>query len=278
MNLLKRDRPFFQLLPLFRGKLRASRFFYHGKESLSKPCSFKIKNDLEIAVPSLIDSIGYELFINGIYEHKTIDFLHKHIPKGGVFVDVGANIGAISVLIAKRRPDITIYAFEASPFIFSFLDENIQNNRLKNVFAFNHAVHDEDGKEMNFYAPEDEFGKGSFSQTYSNKAELVSTVRLDTFFDSHAILPDIIKVDVQGYEFFVFNGMSGYIEQKKKKPIILFEFEGWAESIAMGKENIGKAKDCLQSYGYRFVPVGSSLKHVPDGIDFNNSELVALPV
>jgi FkbM family methyltransferase len=277
MNLLKRNRPIFQYLPLFKGKLRVSRFFYHEKKSLNKPCSFKIRSGLEIVAPSLIDSIGYELFINGIYEHKTIDFLERNIPKGGVFVDVGANIGAISVIIAKRRPDIKIYAFEASPFIFSFLEENIQKNQLKNIFAFNYAVHDENETEMNFYAPEDEFGKGSFSQTYSNTAELVSTVRLDTFFHKYAIQPDVMKVDVQGYEYFVFNGMSDYFEQKKKKPIILFEFEGWAEEIAIGKENIGKAKNCLKAYGYRFIPVGASLTNT-DEIDFSNNELVALPV
>lgn len=273
MDLLKRKRSLFQLLPLFRGKLRLSRFFY--KQGLKNPSVFRIRYGLTLKVPSLVDSIGYELFINGVYEEKTIRYLVKTIPKGGVLVDVGANVGAIAIVTARLRPDVKVYAFEASPFIFSFLKENIEKNHLTNVFAYNKAVHETDDDELPFYAPEDEFGKGSFSQTYSNKPELVKTVRLDHFFTEHHLTPSVVKVDVQGYEYHVFKGMSDYYTQKKPKPIILFEFESWAERIAMGEERIGIAKQCVLDYGYTIVAVGAG---VQTGKEVLDSELVALPL
>jgi FkbM family methyltransferase len=273
MDLLRLKRPVFQLLPLFRGKLRLSRFFY--KQGLKKPSVFRIRYGLTLKVPSLVDSIGYELFINGVYEAKTIRYLVKTIPKGGVLVDVGANIGAIAIVTARLRPDVQVYAFEASPFIFSFLKENIEQNRLANVFAYNKAVHETNDAELSFYAPEDEFGKGSFSQTYSNKPELVKTVRLDHFLAAHHLIPSVVKVDVQGYEYYVFKGMRDYYAQQKPKPIILFEFESWAEKIAMGEEGIGIAKQCVIDYGYQIVAVGAG---VQTGKEMQDSELVALPL
>lgn len=275
MDLLKRKRSLFQFLPLFRGKLRLSRFIY--KTQLKTPTVFGIRNGLVMNVPSLVDSIGYELFVNGVYEQKTIHYLVKTIPRGGVLVDVGANVGAISILTARLRPDITVYAFEASPYIFSFLKANIEQNGLKNILAFNKAVHETDDHEMNFYAPEDEFGKGSFSQTYSHKPEVVKTIRLDRFFALHNIVPDVVKVDVQGYEYYVFKGMSEYFSTNNRKPIFLFEFESWAERIALGNDNVGKAKECVLEYGYKIVPVGSkSSDH--SGDSESDSELVAVPV
>lgn len=275
MDLLKRKRSPFQFLPLFRGKLRISRFFY--KTQLKKPAVFSIRHGLVMNVPSLVDSIGYELFINGVYEQKTIKYLVQTIPRGGVLIDVGANVGAIAVVTARLRPDVKVHAFEASPFIFSFLKENIEQNHLTNVFAHNKAVHETDDHELPFYAPEDEFGKGSFSQTYSNKPELVQTVRLDHFLEEHHLEPAVVKVDVQGYEYHVFKGMSDYFAKKKPKPIILFEFESWAERIAMGNEHIGIAKQCVLDYGYKIVPVGAGAQRDSTTTD-RDSELVALPL
>lgn len=275
MDLVKRERSVFQLLPLFRGKLRISRFFY--KKQLKHASVFRIRHGLIVQVPSLVDSIGYELFINGIYEQKTINYLVKTIPHGGVLIDVGANIGAISLLTARLRPDVRVYAFEASPYIFSFLKNNIEQNHLTNILAINKAVHETSDTEMEFYAPEDEFGKGSFSQTYSNKPELVNTIRLDQFLAQNNINPNVIKVDVQGYEYYVFKGMSDYFAKNNPKPIILFEFEGWAERIALGNENVGKAKAYILENGYKIVPESSGKKLASD-ISDSDRKLVAMPL
>ena len=241
---------FFAFLPIFRGKLRISRFFYSDKEKLRTKKFIRIKYGLILKVPSLIDSIGYELFINGIYEKKLVDYLIKSIPKNGILLDVGANIGAICILVAYKRPDIQVYAFEASPYIFGFLNTNKDLNRVSNLHIYNYAVHNTNNISFKFYAPADQFGKGSFHQTYTNKEEFVSTITLDTFLSTNRIIPDLIKVDVQGFELNVFQGINSFIKYSSKKPDIIFEFEDWAEAIALGKENISMAQKYLLDLGY----------------------------
>ncbi|MBU6157444.1 MAG: FkbM family methyltransferase [Bacteroidetes bacterium] len=272
----KYESSWFQWLPLFKGKLRLSRFFYRNKANLASPRIISARKGFQFKVPSLIDSIGYELFINGIYETKLVNYLISAIPQNGVLIDVGANIGAISILVAKRRSDIKVHAFEASPFIFSFLKVNKELNKLDNLYIYNNAVHNTDGAHMNFYAPQDQFGKGSFSQTYTNKAESVTTISLDTFLLQNDIKPDIIKVDVQGYEINVFKGMQSFLQSTSKKPEIIFEFEDWAESIAIGKENITAAQQYLLALGYSIYefdkPKMSKISHP---ITIGSRELIA---
>jgi FkbM family methyltransferase len=266
----------FQLLPNFKGKLRFSRVFYTNPTNLKKSRKIKVKYGLIFHLPSLIDSIGYELFINGIYEKKLINYLIKNIPPNGVFVDVGANIGSISLFVARRRPDIRVYAFEASPYIYKFLKSNKEINKLHNVELYNYAIHNTDNSQLLFYAPEDEFGKGSFKQTYTNKEEYVSTITLDSFLSNNEICPDIIKVDVQGFELNVFQGLNSFITHSPKKPDIIFEFEDWAEEIALGKENISIAQKYLHNLGYSIYEFDKpNMPKIKDLIDAGSRELIA---
>lgn len=100
---------------MFKGKLRLAKFLITLKNS---PKTFSLPSGLMITVPNLIENVSFELFINGNYEEKYLRLINENIPENGNFIDVGANIGAISVLLAKQRPDINIHAFEASPNVF----------------------------------------------------------------------------------------------------------------------------------------------------------------
>jgi len=84
-------------------------------------------------------------------------------------------------MIAKQRPDITIYAFEAAPFVYKYLKNNIEINNLKNVFCYNKAVHLENNIELPFYSPQDKNGKGSFSDVFTKDAVMVKTINSDNF-------------------------------------------------------------------------------------------------
>ena len=117
-------------LPTFKGKLRFLRFLLR-ESYLKKETSFKLKKkNLLITVPNLIENVSFELFCNGEYETDYINYFISSIPVGGVFFDIGANIGIYSLTIAHHRPDIKIYAFEASPFVYNFLEKNIIQNKF----------------------------------------------------------------------------------------------------------------------------------------------------
>lgn len=232
-------------LPNFRGKLRLAKILLRNRHEQKE---FITKKGTRYIVPNLIENVGLELLVNGIYEQETIEFICQKLPKNGVFFDVGANIGAVCIEVAKLRPDVRVYAFEAAPFIYGFLEQNIKGNKLGNITAYNLAVHEDGEIKLPFYSPKDLNGKGSFAPVFTDEAVMVDTVNLDKFIFDHQLYPDFIKIDVEGYEYLVLRSMINFLKRQSSS-MILFEFGDWSEEAAGFK--IGSAQDLLSQIDYR---------------------------
>jgi len=164
-------------------------------------------------------------------------------------LDIGANIGSICIPICKLRNDITAICIEASSKMFSYLERNCKLNNLNNVILINKAVSEIDNTEVNFYSPDDKYGKGSMKNVFTDHAEIVNTITLDKLsadLDYRNI--GIIKIDVEGFECSVFNGGKGLLS-KDDAPDILFEFLDWAEE-STGIYKAGDAQEILFTLGY----------------------------
>jgi FkbM family methyltransferase len=236
-----------QLTPNFRGKLRIAKLLVNN---LNNEREFVTKYGTKYKVPNLIENVSFELFINGSYEREIVNLICESIPENGNFIDVGANIGAICVEVAKLRSDIRIFAFEASPFVYKYLSHNKDQNKLTNLNVFNLAIHEKGDSEMSFYSPKDKIGKGSFAPIFTQESEMVKTVRLDNFFENIKIIPDFIKVDVEGFEFLIFESMGQFLTSNPNCSII-FEFVDWAEKLAGFKE--GQAQKLLLDLNYQLI-------------------------
>lgn len=236
----------FNYFPPFKGKLCLAKFFFTNKK---RERDFITPKGIRYCVPNLKEIVSLELYINGIYEKSTVNYISKSIPYGGVFIDVGANIGAICLEVAIARPDITVYAFEASPKVFRYLKKNKEQNNTNNLYIYNLAIHEENNIELPFYSPLNQNGKGSFSPVFTDIPELVKTIRLDEFFNNNNIQPHLIKVDVEGYELLVFKSLSNF--KHLNKTILLFEFVDWAEDLA--KFEKGAAQAYLLQQGYELT-------------------------
>jgi FkbM family methyltransferase len=203
----------------------------------------------KFCLPNLVETIGFEIFINGIYEKETHDFLMGRIPPGAVVLDLGANIGSIIIPICRRRPDVTVICVEASPWVFGYLEKNIRLNGLSNVETVNRAILDTDDQEIDFFAPAEKFGKGSLTPHYSKQSIRVATIKIDTLLEQRKIRQvGLIKIDIQGLEYYAFKG-AGRLLSSPDAPDILFEFEDWAERDATGL-HAGSAQELLKEYGY----------------------------
>ncbi len=77
--------------------------------------------DVNIQFPMSIENIGFDIFINGIYEQQTSEFIAEKMPVNGVFLDLGANIGAITIPVHNNRKDIKIICVEAAPAVYTYL-------------------------------------------------------------------------------------------------------------------------------------------------------------
>ena len=244
-------RSIFQFLPSIKGKLRVARVFYKRRINNQLENFFKVRKNIFFFVPNLTENIYFELYVNGYYERETINFFIKEIPQNGVFIDVGANIGSITVFIAKLRPDVKIFAFEPEPTVYAYLVKNIEINDLKNVVVYNYAVHKLNNIELPFYSRADKSGKGSFSNVFTDNAVMVRTINLDNFFIQTNIIPSAIKVDVEGYEKLVFESMEFFLK-KSNNCFIFFEFVDWAEKFA-NECMSGDAQKKIKEYGFHIM-------------------------
>lgn len=215
-------------LPMFKGKLRIAKLLLTNKNN---PKTFTTKSGIIYKVPNICENVSFELFVNGYYESETVDYIVKNVPENGVFIDVGANIGAISIEVAMKRPDVKIYAFEASNSVFSYLNSNKILNNCANLSIYNLAIHENEGEDLDFFSPFELNGKGSFSPVFTTNAQKVRTKNLDIFFQENQLTPDLIKVDVEGYELTVFKSMSNFM-RKNHEYEVLFEYVDWAETVA----------------------------------------------
>ncbi|MDN3655856.1 FkbM family methyltransferase [Ferruginibacter paludis] len=237
----------FRQLPWFRGKLRIGQYFFNDYIHQPDPVSFTAHYDLLYNLPNTVESLGIVLLISGVYQKKEVEFLIKHIEEGSFYFDIGANIGALGLPVVKQKPGIKYIGFEASPLTYSYLEKNFSENKITNYELHNFVVYDNDMHPMRFYQSE-HYGKSSLAPTYTKKSILVNSISLDSFCSAKQIQHiSWIKIDVQGFELFVFKGMHGLL-QNKQVDNILFEFEYWAEADA-GLEK-GAAQDYIKAMGY----------------------------
>jgi FkbM family methyltransferase len=240
----------FRSFPVFRGKDRLARIIFKRKIKNKNCFWIRGKGGCEYLVPNIIENVGFEIFVNGIYEQGTSDFIIERLPSNGVFLDLGANIGAITIPVQSKRKDIRIYCVEAAPWVYEFLERNLERNEVTNVKTFNKALFYTDSETLNFYSPEEKFGKGSLSPVFTEKVIPVITMRVDTLLEKQGVAKvDMIKIDVEGYESHVFKGAAALLA-RSDAPDIIFEFVDWAEAAA-NRAKAGDAQQILKDLGYR---------------------------
>lgn len=237
-------------LPNFKGKQRLSRLMLGGSIGRQRNVVVKGTDSIWYKIPNCVESIGFELFVNGVYEPETANLLMELLPKNGVYADLGANIGSIALPVAKKRPDVACLCVEASPVIYGYLKFNVERNGLANAVLVNKALSDKDGELLRFNSENDLFGSGHIEAADGISGETVETVRLDSLLEQKGIgTVDVMKVDVEGYEYYAFAGAEKLLTSSDA-PAVLFEFGDWAEARTPGLKP-GMAQGLLMDFGYR---------------------------
>jgi len=148
------------------------------------------------------------------YEPYETQLILRQTKAGDVVVDVGANIGYYTVLLAEKAKKV--YAFEPDKTNFEILKKNIEANKLKNVILVNAAVGSKDEEKILYKSKEN---LGDHKLFGEGKKEKVKIVKLDNFLEEKV---NLMKIDTQGWEPEVIEGAKKIIE--KDKPIIFFEY------------------------------------------------------
>ncbi|WP_336515191.1 FkbM family methyltransferase [Pollutibacter soli] len=251
---------FFRALPEFKGKRRLGRLLFKNKINEARDIEITGKMGCRYSLPNIRENVAFSIFINGIYEEDTFRFLRDTVPPDALFLDLGMNIGSISIPLCKARPDIKVVGIEASPWVMGYLVKNISVNSLDNrITPHNYALFDEDDQELKFLSPKDHFGQGSLSlHNSSEDVILVHSIKLDTFLQKNKIQKvGFIKIDIEGYEYFAFKGGLELLKGPDA-PDILFESSDRNEKLA-GVEPGGSQK-ILRDAGYKIYKIEDGKK------------------
>jgi FkbM family methyltransferase len=189
------------------------------------------------------NNITYETAIKWFGRREDIyeDLLEAVIPyvdREGTIIDVGANIGYFSLLLMKKIDFLgSAYLFEPVPNLANLCKTNFKDKPYK-VQVFNFGLSNEDG-EFEIFTDRD--GNIGWNTLIAGKATAnMEKIKVKTKkFDSVGIeaRPSFIKVDVEGTEYKVFQGMLNSMKTWKPLPVILCEV-GWGQSHPNWKEEL----------------------------------------
>lgn len=161
-------------------------------------------------------------FYKRISDRKKIAFLESVVKPGMTIVDIGANIGFYTLFFSKLAgPEGKVYAFEPDEINFKHLLAITAG--CKNVVAVKKAVGDFTG-EIKLYASEDlNVDHQAYDSGEGRKTIMVDSIALDDYFDENDKI-DLIKIDIQGYDFNALKGAKKTIRRQKD---LLFLGEFW---------------------------------------------------
>jgi FkbM family methyltransferase len=192
-------------------------------------------------------------FHDGDNGHVLIREKILELNPGGVFVDVGANIGYFSILASKKvGKSGKVYSFEPSRREFNRLQYAKSLNKADNLILYNMALSDENGF-VELSVSEYHTGTNQIVANVSETSvvEKIKCARLENMIPNQSI--DLLKVDVEGAELMMLRGCESLLQEKLIKQLIV-------EITPSFLLRFGDTKEALYSFlsQYGYVPTINS--------------------
>lgn len=209
------------------------------------------------------DYISQRLINTGEYEWYVVDIV-KSLCRPftqGIFLDIGANQGTVTLPIARDFPSYTVHSFEIQPAMLSCLQRNVDLNNLKNVVIHTFGLGDAENiitVAQPDYAQAENIGAFSLnpmvwqnsdiSQGHGDQIE-VKIIPLDSIKFDQPIR--CIKLDVEGFEKMVLQGAYHTLKQHNFPPIVyeLWSYNPW------WNEQAREIEAMLISMGYQIKKI-----------------------
>lgn len=184
-----------------------------------------------------VDGIKLKLDISDTVGHSSyfaIDepaqvVLYNFVKPGMMVLDIGANIGATTLSLAKKvGSEGKVYSFEPSPFNYRRAFQNVSLNDFGNIKLINQGLGNEKSTAFLYNVnPNNRGMQRLLKENEENKSYEKTQVTIDTLDNSmkkfEIPAPSLIKIDVEGYEFNVLVGGRETILQHK--PALFIELD-----------------------------------------------------
>ncbi|MGB9719656.1 MAG: FkbM family methyltransferase [Candidatus Anstonellales archaeon] len=223
-------------------------FYGFGSFHVRNPVVIKI-SDIFYKVPvfdASIASVNIESNSNKIVS-EIVSILNQTDKE--YFIDIGANLGSVSLFVAKKFKGKKVIAVEPVHWLADSLRESSKLNNLKNYEVVNNAISHSKHVELSIPVINGVYFTTVASSVPNKKFKKFHKLKvrgttLSGLLKALRIKPDdiaLIKVDVEGLEEDVL--LSGVKELKKAKPPVIFE--------AWNSEKLGRITEILSKLGYR---------------------------
>ncbi len=197
----------------------------------------------------------------GFYEKYETEFFKRLIKKGMVVVDIGANIGYYTLLAARLvGEEGKVFAFEPEPYNYRLLCKNIEVNGYRNVIPKRKAVFSKTVKTELFLDKRNLGGHSLSEANVDNGTSItIEATSLDDYFKNTDHKIDVIKIDVQGSEMKVFEGMANTINQNDHVKIIT---EFWPRGLQNSGSSPTGFLNKLIDFGFTLYQIGQNVEPV----------------
>jgi len=173
------------------------------------------------------------------YEPDIMNFFLTAPENTGTFIDVGANVGRYSLVLASKGWDV--HAFEPVKSNFNQMEKMAKLNKLASNLHLNNFGLGEIEEDIKINFSSVKFGEASILEVTDdmNSSENIVIKNFKNLQIDVTKKPIIVKIDVEGYESNVINGMKDFIIEHK--PMLILEI--WLS-------NVKEISDFLIPLGY----------------------------
>lgn len=162
-------------------------------------------------------------YFNEVADEEELNAITPYLTHHSIFFDVGAHIGLFTIFAAHLCK--SVHAFEPETEVFDHLSRNIRlNNSIADkVTANKQALSDKEGYSLLYIYDTTVFSSLGYNSIRGKilKKEVVPTTTLDSYCKKHAVIPTLIKIDVEGFEGHALRG--GIQTLTRHSPLILCE-------------------------------------------------------
>lgn len=210
------------------------------------------------------EDVGRCIYYGRNFEFPETRFLEKIITCDSLCIDIGANVGYFTMLMAKNAPRGLVYAFEPIPLNASMLRTSAELNSFKNIEIIESVVGESNG-EISLSQSKDS-AYSSIKDTARKPVERLIQVRmvtLDSFTRQRSIKSiHVLKVDVEGAEGLVLNGARELLSDPERRPrVILMEL--FDANLAPYKSSSRAIIEMLRTFDYAPFFINDEVELIP---------------
>jgi len=235
--------------------------------------------DEDVALYTTADNyIEYTILSTGTYEAEIGKLIRTSLKPGFIALDIGANIGLQSVRMSQSCGDAgRVLAFEPINYIRAKFSKNTVLNHCSNITLFPFALSDAKGT-AEVKIDEQIWNQGTFSLNQSGTGNTTQQITIKVADELPEIKElsrlDLIKIDVEGFEYHVLRGLANTLKQHQPRIIFEYDVNYWAATNQ-------KMTDCFRFLAglnyttYQITRVGCEL--VKDAAGFTDGNVFCIP-